>query len=290
MKKLLVILLSCLCLVSCAGENKSLTWGMSESQVRKAKNISDDIKTFSIDDYSWIICENQNIFDVDGSITYNFDNAELAEVGFSVTQIANGEEMDNIYSTLKENIILIYGNPAIDFQEDEETQYRYAQWNVGNTTAIRLQDDKDEMYVSLDCTSIVILGALEPPETTSVTTTAAPVQVTSSKYKTKGEWALSTPYAFAVENDTYSGDVYCAGEYTFKVTNTTLGEAPMYDIYIEKSEYDSVSELGEIDYTVGGSGSFPISIILNKGDYVYVVPYSDLLYEPKGYLTFEIKD
>lgn len=63
----------------------------------------------------------------------------------------------------------------------------------------------------------------------------------------------------------------------------------MYDIYIEKSEYDSMSELCEIDYTVGGAGSFPINITLNKGDYVYVVPYSDLLYEPKGYLTFEIK-
>lgn len=149
---------------------------MSVSKVREIKNIPESVQTYSIDDYTWITCENQNVFGIDGRITYNFDNAQLAEVGFSAIQIINIEEMDKIYSKLKENVILSYGEPIIDFQEDKETQYHYAQWNIGNTT-IRLQDNKDEMYVSLDCTSNVILGIPEPPETSVVTTAVSTINI-----------------------------------------------------------------------------------------------------------------
>ena len=110
------------------------------------------------------------------------------------------------------------------------------------------------------------------------------------KYKTSGKWDLTTPYEFAVEIDSYSGDKYLAGTYMFRTTNTTLGEAPVYDVYIKKSVYNKISQLGSSDYTVGGAKSFPISITLNKGDYVYIVPYSNLIYTPKGYLTFTLSD
>lgn len=172
MKKTLILFLTILITISfyacSSGEAKeTLKWGMSESQVRQIKNISDDIKAFSIDDYTWITCENQKVFGITGRTTYNFDNAELVEVGFSAIKIANVEEMDEIYSTLKENVILIYGEPVTDFQKDEGVQYHYAQWNIGSTTAIRLQANKDEMYVSLDCTSIAVFGVPKLPETST---------------------------------------------------------------------------------------------------------------------------
>ena len=291
MKKLLIILLSCLLLSGCAGKNKNLVWGMYESQVRYIKNIPNDNEEITVGDWSWITCDNQEVFGLMGKITYNFDVMQLTDIQFIVNSSTDTSEQKSNYTVLKDNISAEYGEPSLDEIRESsldgaECQYQFTEWGL-EKTVIRLSywiDNPKYLDITL---SFYSYEALKNSETTETTTHKA---TTNARYKTEGKWSLSTPYMFSVENDTYVGDVYCAGEYMFKTTNTTLGEAPMYDIYIEKAEYNSISELGSIDYTVGGGGAFPISITLNKGDYVYIVPYSDLLYEPKGYLTFEIKD
>ncbi len=109
----------------------------------------------------------------------------------------------------------------------------------------------------------------------------------SNKYKTKIEWALQDPYCFAVAVDGYSGDVAEAGTWTASVSNKKLGEAPVYDIYIETEELNSIGDLGDVDYTVGGVNSMDIELTLENGQYIYVVPVS-LAYEPKGYLVLKL--
>lgn len=278
-------------LTSCNSEKGPLEWGMYESQVRYIKNISNDNKETTVGNWSWITCDNQEVFGLIGEIKYNFEGMRLTDIQFIVSSSTDTAEQKSNYAVLKENISAEYGEPSsAEIRESsldgEECQYQFTEWNI-EKTVIQLShwiDNPKHLNITLSFYSSEVLKNSEVTETTNSKA------IVSTKYKTKGEWALSTPYAFAIENDTYNGDIYSAGEYTFKTTNTTLGEAPMYDIYIEKSEYNSMSELGSIDYTVGGAGSFPISITLNKGDYVYIVPYSDLLYEPKGYLTFEVKD
>ncbi len=103
-------------------------------------------------------------------------------------------------------------------------------------------------------------------------------------------WHSYEVYALAVEVDNYDGDILKSGEYTFSTTNTKLGEAPMYDVYIRDKKYEDYSKLGELDFTVGGAGAFPITRELKKGDYVYIVPYIDLVYSPKGYLEISLNE
>lgn len=288
-KIVVLVIATLLFLTNCNSEKGPLEWGMYESQVRYIENISNDNKEITVDNWSWITCDNQEVFGLIGEITYNFDVMQLTDIQFIVSSSTDTSEQKSNYTVLKENISTEYGEPSLDeiresSLDGEECQYQFTEWNL-ERTVIRLShwiDNPKYLNITLSFYSSEFLENSEVTKTSKA--------IVSTKYKTKGEWALSTPYSFAVENDTYNGDVYSAGEYTFKTTNTTLGESPMYDIYIEKSEYSSMSELGSVDYTVGGAGSFPISITLNKGDYVYIVPYSDLLYEPKGYLTFEIKD
>lgn len=125
-------------------------------------------------------------------------------------------------------------------------------------------------------------------QNTTVETTEATEATNAMGFLTSTSWALDTSYMFAVEAEEYDGDNLAAGEYIFKTTNTTMGEAPIYDIYIENKELSSISQLSDIDFSVGGAGSYPIRYELKKGDYVYVVPYDDLMYTPKGYLKIDI--
>lgn len=286
MKKTFILFLTILMTISfsaCSSSEakEALKWDMNESQVRKIGKVSKENQTVKSDEYSWINCNDQEILGCVGKLTYNFNNSKLTDIDFTPNQINNVDEMNQIYGTLKESISLEYGNPTIDEvreSKDSDLQYHYTEWNIENTL-IMLQDNEEALRVFLGFHSAEYLKTFEQSQ-----------ERINTKYKTNGEWALNVPYVFAVEKEEFDGDIYCAGEYTFKTTNVSAGEAPIYDIYIEKSECNSISELGSIDYTVGGSASFPISITLNKGDYVYIVPYADLLYEPKGYLTFEIKD
>jgi hypothetical protein len=107
-------------------------------------------------------------------------------------------------------------------------------------------------------------------------------------YKTEADWALyDENYMFAVEVSGYEGDIFEAGEYVFEVVSAQSGFEGVYDVYIESETYNSLSELGDSDYTIGGQGGMPIKIDLKAGQYVYVVPYPGLVYEPTGYLSIK---
>lgn len=123
---------------------------------------------------------------------------------------------------------------------------------------------------------------------TEVTTATAMVE---SKYMTSGFWALNdTNYIFAVEADNQGGDVYQAGTYVFDIAKEKPGKAPIYDIYVRQngdiSKYVLLND--DPDFTVGGNGSISVTQELKKGDYVYVMPYSGLVYEPEGELSIEL--
>lgn len=110
-----------------------------------------------------------------------------------------------------------------------------------------------------------------------------------NKLKENGEWALDSNYMFAIDVNDFNGDNYASGTYTFDITNKQLGEAPMYDIYITNQEFSKAEEVianGEY-YSIGGVNSPEVKIDLNSGNYVYIMPYKDLTYEPNGYLIFE---
>lgn len=122
-------------------------------------------------------------------------------------------------------------------------------------------------------------------------------------YKTSGEWALyDTNYMFAVEVDGYSGDVYQAGKYEFKLSagrtesaggNSQAVLPALFDVYIGNKEYSSIAEMKqdipEPQITVGGMGSGDrvIEYELVAGQYVYIIPY-DVAYQPSGYISFKL--
>lgn len=111
------------------------------------------------------------------------------------------------------------------------------------------------------------------------------------KYKNSLSWSLyEENYMFAVEVDDYNGDIYKAGTYVFSTLTNAAGKTGIYDIYVEDKELSSLSELGELDYEVGGIGSSEIEIALNKGDYVYIIPYKSLIYIPEDVLYMKLKE
>lgn len=131
---------------------------------------------------------------------------------------------------------------------------------------------------------IALTGCATPA---SSTITQAP-QENDTGYLTEADWALyDTNYMFAVEIPNYDGDIFEAGKYVFEVVSAQSGYAGMFDIYIKSEENIPLSDLGESDYTIGGQGGMPITIDLKAGQYVYVVPYQDLVYEPTGYLAIK---
>lgn len=160
--------------------------------------------------------------------------------------------------------------------------------------ALAIQQKKDKrkadavvalIFAVLTALVVTLYVKNEMSERASKRTNSYSYNISSSKYLTDGTWSLeSTTYCFAVEVDSYNGDIYESGTYIFGVTNDKLGEAPMYDIYIENNEV-SKYELKTPDYTVGGAGDTGTSIYLPKNSYVYIVPV-DMVYSPKGFLVF----
>ncbi len=110
-----------------------------------------------------------------------------------------------------------------------------------------------------------------------------------SKYKTSVSWAETGGYTCAVEMDGFNGDVLKAGTYIAEVGHTSGNPAGVYDIYIENHEITNKNDLNEADYTVGGTNNVPVEITLNKGDYVAILPYTDLYYTPSDYLELKLK-
>lgn len=112
------------------------------------------------------------------------------------------------------------------------------------------------------------------------------------KLMTECEWALQTNYMFAVNTLNFNGDIYEEGTYSFDISNKEFGKAPIYDIYISTEEYTNEAEVQNIKthYEIGGVDGIAVNIKLKSGQYVYVVPYKNLVYEPQGFLKIKKVD
>jgi hypothetical protein len=53
--------------------------------------------------------------------------------------------------------------------------------------------------------------------------------------------------------------------------------------------FTNLDELGEIDYEVGGTNGAKEVVTLKQGDYVYIIPYKNLVYTPKDVLYMRVK-
>lgn len=123
----------------------------------------------------------------------------------------------------------------------------------------------------------------------SVTSSSTILDATSesnSTYLRETTWALLDNYAFAVEVDSYEGDVFEAGEYIFKEDLVLDGQVPViWDIYVSAEYKNSISELqeSELKGSVGGMEKAELTIELSAGQYVYV-KYNKTAGEPGGVL------
>lgn len=160
--------------------------------------------------------------------------------------------------------------------------------------------DTMPLWVKIMLTVAVILGLLrscasapttrrtsEPPNAI-----ASQAEEETKEYLTKVQWSDLKNYKCAVEVDEYSGDVLAAGTYNFYPSATDglfKKDVPIvWDIYVSKHNYDSLSDLSERSHvaTVGGLGNTSAQIKLKKGRYLYV-KYNKTVGNPIGILNIE---
>lgn len=94
----------------------------------------------------------------------------------------------------------------------------------------------------------------------------------SSGYGTV-QWAQPSNYMFAVGIDSYDGDVFNNGIYTFYQSDVREGTAPaVYDIYTSKTYYSNSHLLKPEDFK-GSVGGFENDTLFGsiEGKYVYVI-------------------
>lgn len=114
-----------------------------------------------------------------------------------------------------------------------------------------------------------------------------------SGYKTGATWADSSNYMFAVEVESFDGDIFEAGTYSFYpdgVSDDPSKTPVVWDVYVSTTEHSSSSELTEDEHvaTVGGMVEDSATIELQSGDYVYI-NYNQTLGDPTGMLKIEKK-
>ena len=121
-------------------------------------------------------------------------------------------------------------------------------------------------------------------------TTELPSQSEETNYLISGEYSDSD-FVFAVEIDSFDGDIYSEGQYRFYPTavNESRNYVPtIWDIYVSDELCNNISALDKSDYidSVGGLDKREISIDLEKGEYVYIV-HNEVLLIPTGILKVE---
>lgn len=99
--------------------------------------------------------------------------------------------------------------------------------------------------------------------------------VINKKYLTEITWASLNNYCFAVETDTYDGDIVESGTYRFYpdlVVENSKKLPQVWDIYVSNNLYESLNMLQDSEYitTIGGFGKDEITIELKSGQYVYI--------------------
>ncbi|MGI6722642.1 MAG: hypothetical protein ACOX4I_08980 [Anaerovoracaceae bacterium] len=112
------------------------------------------------------------------------------------------------------------------------------------------------------------------------------------KYLTEGEWAKAQNTKFGCEVEQFTGDIYAAGDYKFKITgyDSKGGKyaRASFDIYVSKTDTESQDDLKESENrgTIGGPDNKSKVITLKKGDYIYVW-CNGTPKKPSGILTFK---
>lgn len=145
------------------------------------------------------------------------------------------------------------------------------------------------------CSDSTDAGSPTPESTPAVSVPTAEV----SKYKTNITWADTKSYMFAVENESYDGDIVAAGDYrfypdmvsSFEKGEMMKGKTPVvWDIYVSSNLYNSLNELqeGELVATIGGLDKAEADVSLQPGQYVYV-KYNDVIGDPVGVLQIDKK-
>ena len=114
---------------------------------------------------------------------------------------------------------------------------------------------------------------------------------TKQHYLTETIWAAESNYVFAVETDSYDGDVFEKGTYRFypDLVTVTGNEIPIvWDIYVSDELYSSMEQVldTQLKATVGGINNLDTTLELKKGQYVYVV-YNKPASTPTGVLKIE---
>lgn len=133
----------------------------------------------------------------------------------------------------------------------------------------------------------------EPTESTQIVEKEDKTEEPKNDYVTEGVWALTSNYIFAIENDSFDGDVFQKGTYRFYPTSVTVTdkEIPIvWDIYLSDKLYSSTSQLPDSEYitSVGGWNNDEATLELEKGQYVYII-YNEPASEPTGALRIEKK-
>lgn len=114
-----------------------------------------------------------------------------------------------------------------------------------------------------------------------------------SNYITEFEWAATSNYMCAVENDSFDGDVISAGTYEIE----SRGVAPdpedtmiVWDIYVSENEYAKLEELQESELvaTVGGMTHIGGEVTVEPGQYLYI-KYNEVVGNPCGSLSFKLQ-
>lgn len=268
-------------------EPEPITWSSGPYSVQSLYKSKPSV--YSYDIYSTLSVSDQEINGATCDVTFDFENNALVSVKCTYKEY-NADDQKNTYSNVKSAVSATFGKPSISDQirktDTDYTEYKYTEWS-DDVTNVQLSYNlryTDEYNVDLVYYSQKALQAKEQKKQQETQTVTS---VDDNGYLNYVKWTLQTPYTFAVEKSDFEGDVWCAGKYTFVTSNTILGEAPIYDVYIKDREYAKISELGSADFSVGGAKALPIEYALKPGDYVYIVPYTKLVYTPKGYL--EIK-
>lgn len=148
------------------------------------------------------------------------------------------------------------------------------------------QDGENNAQTSAATSEAQSFSSSTDASVTSSGTILEAASESNSKYLSETTWALFDNYAFAVEVDSYEGDVFEAGEYNFKEDLVLDGQVPViWDVYVSDEQKSSLSELqeSELKGSIGGMEKAELTIELSAGQYVYV-KYNKTAGEPGGVL------
>lgn len=220
--------------------------------------------------------------------------------------VFNGLRIDKIKEEIKNGNYIVAEEMLEDYESSNSSSadvYKlyaelYLAQNQPEKALEKLQDGlkrvssgaKDDLQKQIDeiTAEYKIYDTNEEPSTITQNTQAT---VTDSKYLTATEWADTSNYMFAVEIDSFNGDIFEAGNYLFtpiNVVESASNTPTVWDIYISNNCYNNISQLADSEYvnSVGGYEKLETTINLTSGQYVYII-YNETALTPTGMLKIK---